>query len=130
MATYNPSVCECSRIITDYKDIKNIDFKKSKIQYCSIGDEEFDKKNYKSILKRGYEIINDGAKIIKKSKINIKTLKEEYKGFNYLDKIGISFQGVNSNKCLLEIINQCIENKIELYMKIKLSDDSIINISF
>jgi hypothetical protein len=47
-----------------------------------------------------------------------------------LDNIGISVQGVDSNKCLLEIINQCIENEIKLSMKIKLIDDITINISF
>ena len=59
-----------------------------------------------------------------------KTIKKEDEGFYYLDNIGISIQGVDSNKCLLEIINQCIENEIELSMKIKLIDDITINILF
>jgi hypothetical protein len=116
--------------ITDIKDIKNYDFKKSIISKCLIDDEEFNKLKYKSILEQIYKTVNDGTKIIKNTKLNIKTIKKEDEGFYYLDNIGISVQGVDSNKCLLEIINQCIENEIELSMKIKLIDDITINISF
>jgi hypothetical protein len=116
--------------ITDIKDITDYDFKKSIISKCLIDDEEFNKLKYKSILEQIYKTINDGTKIIKNTKLNIKTIKKEDEGFYYLDNIGISVQGVDSNKCLLEIINQCIENEIKLSMKIKLIDDITINISF
>ena len=115
--------------ITDIKDIKEYDFKKSIILECLIENKEFNKLKYKSILEHIYKIINDGTKIIKHTKLNIKTVKKEDEGFYYLDNIGISIQGVDSNKCLLEIINQCNENEIELSIKIKLIDDSTINIS-
>ena len=62
--------------------------------------------------------------------MNIKTIKKEDDGFYYLDNIGISIQGVDSNKCLLEIINQCMKNNIELFIKIKLYNNTVINISF
>ena len=68
-------------------------------------------------------------KIIKNTKLNIKTIKKEDEGFYYLDNIGISIQGVDSNKCLLEIINQCLENQIKLSMNIKLINNIIININ-
>jgi len=116
--------------ITDIKDIKNYDFKKSIISECLIDNQEFNKLKYKSILEQIYKLINDGTKIIKNTKLNIKTIKKEDEGFYYLDNIGISVQGVDSNKCLLEIINQCIENEIELSMKIKLIDEITININF
>lgn len=116
--------------ITDIKDIKNYDFKKSLISECSIDNKEFNKLKYKSILEQIYKLINDGTKIIKNTKLNIKTIKKEDEGFYYLENIGISVQGVDSNKCLLEIINQCIENEIELSMKIKLIDEITININF
>lgn len=115
--------------ITDIKDIKNYDFKKSIISECLIDNKEFNKLKYKSILEQIYKIINNGTKIIKNSKLNIKTIKKEDEGFYYLDSIGISIQGVDSNKCLFEIINQCIENEIEITMKIKLIDDITINLS-
>ncbi len=116
--------------VTDIKNIKDYNFKKSIISKCLINDEEFNKLKYKSILEQIYKTINDGTKIIKNTKLNIKTIRKEDEGFYYLDNIGISVQGVDSNKCLLEIINQCIRNEIELSMKIKLIDDITINISF
>jgi hypothetical protein len=35
-------------------------------------------------------IINDGSKIIKNTKINIKTIKKLDEGFYYIDELGIS----------------------------------------
>ena len=116
--------------ITDITDIKDHDFKKSTISECVIDNKEYNKLKYKSILEQIYKLINDGTKIIKNTKLNIKTIKKEDEGFYYLDNISISVQGVDSNKCLLEIINQCIENEIELSMKIKLINDTTININF
>lgn len=116
--------------ITDIKDIKNYDFKKSSISECLIDNKELNRLKYRSILEQVYKLINDGTKIIKYTKLNIKTIKKEDDGFYYLENIGISVQGVDSNKCLLEIINQCIENEIELSMKIKLIDEITININF
>ena len=116
--------------ITDIKDIKNYDFKKSSISECLIDNKELNRLKYRSILEQVYKLINDGTKIIKYTKLNIKTIKKEDDGFYYLENIGISVQGVDSNKCLLEIINQCIENEIELSMKIILIDEITININF
>jgi hypothetical protein len=110
-------------------DIKNYDFKKSIIQITKINNEDFNKLKYKLILEQIYKLIKDGVKIIKNTKLNIKTIKKEDEGFYYLDNIGISIQGVDSNKCLLEIINQCLENQIKLSMKIKLINNIIININ-
>jgi hypothetical protein len=116
--------------ISDFNDIKKYDFRKSTILSCLLDDEEITKLKYKSILENIYKIINDGTKIIKNSKLNIKTIKKIDEGFYYLEDLGISIQGVDSNKCLLEIINQCIENEISLIMKIKLNDETNININF
>lgn len=95
--------------ITDVNDIKKYDFRKSNILLCLLDNDEIIKLKYKSILENIYKIINDGTKIIKKSKLNIKTIKKLDEGFYYLEDLGISIQGVDSNKCLLEIINQCIK---------------------
>ncbi len=116
--------------ISDFNDIKKYDFRKSTILSSLLDDEEITKLKYKSILENIYKIINDGTKIIKNSKLNIKTIKKIDEGFYYLEDLGISIQGVDSNKCLLEIINQCIENEISLIMKIKLNDETNININF
>ena len=109
-------------------EIKNYDFKNSNIISCSLNNECNIKLKYKSILSNIYEIIDDGVKIIKLSKLNIKTIEKKNEGFYYLKKLGISIQGVDSNKCLFEIVNQCIENKIKLTMQIKLNNNILINI--
>jgi hypothetical protein len=116
--------------ITKIENIKLYSFKKSIILECLINNKEFNKLKYKSILEQIYKLINDGSTIIKNTKLNIKTIKKEDEGFYYLDNIGISVQGCESNKCLLEIINQCSINKIHIYIKIKLFDKVIINITF
>ena len=115
--------------ITDIKDIQKYNFTKSVITECLIDNNNFTKLKYCSILGEIYNIINDGTKIIINTKLNIKTIIKNDEGFRYLDIIGISVQRVDSNKCLLEIINQCIENKINIYLKIKLVDDILVNIS-
>jgi hypothetical protein len=108
--------------ITNIKDIKEYDFKKSFITECLINKIQFNKLKYRSILEQLairslyaseqiYNIINDGVKIIKNTKVNIKTIKKEDEGFYYLDNIGISVQGVDSNKCLLEIIYQAVRSR-------------------
>ena len=109
--------------ISNSSDIKNYDFKKSSILDCSIDNKKVNKLKYKSILEQIYKLINNGTKIIKNTKLNIKTIEKKDEGFYYLDDIGISVQCVDSNKCLSEIINQCIENEFELSIKIKLIDE-------
>jgi len=114
--------------ITNIDNARKYDFTKSCILSCSLNDKKMTKMRYKSILENIYAIINDGTKIIKKSNLNIKTMKKTDEGFYYLENLGISIQGVDSNKCLLEIINQCSENEISLVMTMKLNDDTNINI--
>lgn len=116
--------------IKNIEDIKKYDFKNSIILDCSINNNKLNRLKYKSIIEHIYYLINDGVKIIINTKLNIKTIKKTDEGFYYLANIGISVQGVDSNKALLEIINQCTKNKISLSIKIKLIDNNIINILF
>ena len=55
--------------------------------------------------------------------VNIKTIKKEDNGFYYLQDLGISIQGVESNKCIYEIVSQCIKNKINITITIKLHNN-------
>jgi len=114
--------------VSEIQDIKNYDFKKSSIIQCSINNKEFVKLKYNQIIKQIYELIGDGVKIIINTKLNIKTIQKENEGFYYLEKLGISVQGVDSNKCLLKIVNQCKKNKFSILLKIKLINNNIINI--
>jgi hypothetical protein len=84
---------------------------------------------YKSILNYIYSnIIKDGFKIIRNSILNISTIKKETEGFYYMEDLGISIQGVDSNKCLHEIINQCHFNNIHITILIRLMNGSRIEI--
>lgn len=115
--------------IKEIEELKNYNFINSSVIKCNIKKEKYDKLKYKQILDKIYGLINDGTKIIKNTKLNIKTTKKEVHGFYYMDELGISIQGVNNNKCILEIMNQCIENKFPLNMEIKLMDDMLVSVS-
>lgn len=110
-------------------EIKNYDFTKSNILDCRIEDSILVNLKYKILLQVIYEKINDGVLIIKNSLLNIKTIKKQNEGFYYLEEIGISVQGADSNRCMSEIINQCVKNNLSLKMKIRLNDGTKINIS-
>ena len=51
--------------ITNIKDIKNYDFKKSIICECLIDNKEFNKLKYKSILNFIYKFIDASQKLLK-----------------------------------------------------------------
>jgi hypothetical protein len=116
--------------ILDIRDLKHHDLKNSEIIKCLVGNIQVTKLKYKSVLEQIYNIIDDGTKIIKNTTLNIKTKKKEDEGYYYLEDIGISIQGVESNKCILEILNQCVKNKINIVMEIKLFNNNILNIEF
>lgn len=116
--------------ITDIKDIEKYNFSKSNIIECKINNQKHNKLKYKPILGEIYNLIGDGTKIIKNTTLNIKTIKKNDKGFCYLSNLGISVQSVDSNKCLLEIIHQCVENNIKLSIKLKLNNTLLLNIEF
>ena len=69
-----------------------------------------------SLSKKLYDIIhkkiNDGVKIIKHSVLNIKTIECKTCGYTWNPEVGISSQGVNSNKAILEIVTQCEKKMI------------------
>jgi hypothetical protein len=117
-------------ILNNIIDLKNYNFYNSLIIECSINNIQILKLKYKSILNYIYHIINCGFTIIKNTKLNIKTIEINDKGFYHLYKLGISIQSTDSNKCLFEIINQCINNKLSLHMKIKLKNNLILDIIF
>ena len=116
--------------ILDIDELKKYSFTNSEIISCIIDDKNVTKLKYRSVLDNVYKNIDNGTKIIKNTTLNTDTLKKEDNGYYYLDDIGISVQGVDSNKCLYEIINQFIKNKINITIEIKLVDNNIVNIEF
>jgi hypothetical protein len=114
--------------ISSIEDLKNYNFSKSNIIECFINNNKVNKNKYKSILNDIYIIINDGSKIIKNTKLNIKTINKYDEGFYYISELGISIQRVDSNKCINEILSQSILNNIKINIIIKLSNNTIINV--
>jgi len=114
--------------INNLDKLAQYDFCNSNIVSCKINNDISNRNKYKSILNDIYKIINSGTKIIKNTTLNIKTIEYNHRGFYYLEELGISIQGVDSNKCLYEIVNQSKKNNINLDIKIKLSDNKLINI--
>ena len=116
-------------LISDIIKLKNYDFKKSIVQSCVINNIELTiKLKYNKILHNIYELIGDGTKIIINSNLNIKTIKKNDCGFKYYKNLGISIQSVDAYNCLKEILTQCIANKINILLKIKLENLSIVTV--
>jgi hypothetical protein len=113
--------------IYNIDDIKKYEFKNSKIIECFLNDIKYKNKlKYRAILEYIYKQINCGSHIIKNTLLNIKTIKKLNEGYYYIEDLGISVQGVESNKCLNEILHQCIFNNIKIKLKIKTIDDYFI----
>lgn len=98
----------------------------SKIEKCDIDDIKIEKLKYHYIIRYIYKQIGDGVHVIKNNSINIKIGEKKDKGFHYIRELGISFQSIESNKAIKEIFNQCKENNIKLYMKIKTLNEIVI----
>jgi hypothetical protein len=111
-------------------DVVKYDFKSSKILQWKINDITYnDNLKYKAIYKKIYEIIGDGAKVIKNSCLNITIGKKEDKGFVFLPSLNISIQGACAEKVLQEIITQSSCNNIRLEIKTQLADKTAVCIT-
>ena len=115
--------------ITSIDDIKKYNFSNSCITKCILNNKYIENnKWYITILNNVYKLINNGVKIIKNTILNIDTRTRNYNGFYYFKKLGISVQIPNANKCLYEIIHQCINNNIDIILNIILNDNTQIKI--
>ena len=116
------------KTVNTIDEIRLINFRNSKVEKVSINNIIINN-NYNSIIKYLFEdIIKDGTQIIRNSILNIKTVHRNDSGFHYLESIGISYQGIDSNKAIIEICNQCKVNNIILNMTIKLNNNEVIMI--
>ena len=117
------------KTLTTIDEIKLINFRNLRVEKVSINNTIINNNNYNSIIKYLFEdIIKDGAQIIRNSILNIKTIYRDDSGFHYLESIGISYQGIDSNKAIIEICNQCKVNNIILNLTIKLNNDELVMI--
>ena len=108
----------------------NIDkwnFKGAKIQQAVFKDgTTLTNPSFKKLYEIVHEQIGDGAQIIKHSILNIKTIEDTEKGFNWYPDLGISVQGVDANKAMKEVVTQCQKNNLEITI---LNGDQIIKIN-
>ena len=117
------------KTVNTIDEIRLINFTNSRVEKVSINNIIINNNNYNSIIKYLFEdIIKDGTQIIRNSILNIKTVYRNDSGFHYLESIGISYQGIDSNKAIIEICNQCKVNNIILNMTIKLNNNEVIMI--
>ena len=116
--------------ITNESDLQSHDFTTSCITSCIINDCFIGRQPYKGVLDRVYKTIGDGVKIIKHTTLNMSTLERNDKGFQYNKDIGISVQGVSCNRCISEIVSQCIKNAISINMNIKLNNGVFVELAF
>ena len=108
----------------------NISLRYSQILSCNInGDDVTHGLKYNTLLRKVYETIDDGAKIIRNTKLNIQTIKTTDKGFHYIEKLNVSVQNVEADKACVEIIHQAMLNNISIKMKIRLANADVIVIS-
>jgi hypothetical protein len=125
MSSNGDIILKKKKKITVVDDINSVDFNFSKVLECSFNVVL----NYTSILKKVYETISDGSKIIKHSMLNIVVSCKTDKGFMYMNDLGISVQRCDANKTLKEIISQCTKHRISISLKIQLSNDNIVHVS-
>ena len=109
-------------------DISKWDFSGSKIQCVVFNDDprsELATPNFKKLYETIHERIGNGARIIKHSVLNIETLEYTTKGYCWYPNLGISVQGVDANKAMLESITQCQKNNIDLELTILVKNQII-----
>lgn len=108
-------------------NILNNDFKNSKIQECIINNTKKDIHHYRTVLLYIYGI-SDKKIIITNSKCNIRTDKINTHGFKWYEKIGLSIQGCDANKTILETVNMCKLQQIKLVLDVLLSNNVLVKI--
>jgi hypothetical protein len=115
--------------ITSEQQLDNYDFRYSTPNSCSINNIILESPNYTKILDKIYSIITDGFKIKETpTTFNLKTGEHTENGFKYLPHIGISYQGKDAHGTIREIYRQSKHHNIQISIKIKLSDNRIIQI--
>jgi hypothetical protein len=117
-------------IIKKITKLKSFDFTNSEIINCSLNKKKNKKDNYKALLIDVYHLIKNGKQIIKNTVLNIETVERNDCGFHFLQKLGLSFQGCDSNRTITEIFNQCIKNDITIELEIKMDGGQTILFKF
>lgn len=113
----------------DPDDVGKWNFAGSKIQKALFNNDyksQLVKPSFKNIYETAHEHVGDGAQIIKHSALNIKTIEYTDRGFKWYPELGISIQGVDFNRALVETITQCQKNDITLELTILIQDQLVM----
>lgn len=118
------------KIITE-EELKMTSLTKSKIIECYITDDNdvmiTKAKQYRRILINIWTTIPT-QKILQNTTFNFKLTNENgEKGYNWNDKIKMSFQSKDSNGTMKEIIKMCKINNYKLDILIKLENNKLIH---
>lgn len=112
--------------INKIDELNKYNFDKSIINSVYINNIKTDISQYIILLSNIYTRINDGTLIIKNSVLDIKTIEIDNSNYMYLHKIGISIKKDKPTNILIELMNQCIKNNINIIVEIKLMDESCV----
>ena len=119
------------KIIITEEELKMTSLTKSKIIECCVTGENNEvvtnAKQYRSILTNIWTM-TPAQKILQNTIFNFK-LTNEYgeKGYNWNDRIKMSFQSKDSNGTMKEIIKMCKINNYRLDISIKLENNKLIH---
>jgi len=109
-----------------YDELIKKDLRKSKIIYCKINNELIPNMiKYKKIINYIFSKLSKDI-ILSNTKINISDKIINEKGYIYDSNIGLSIQGTDAKKALIEIIHQLSTTNQTLEIQIKLKSNDII----
>lgn len=123
--TMKPKIVTVADVSASYSDIC---FTKSSVIACSIQEQDQSVLLYNPILRKIYDIIGQGTKIILHSTMNITTTNKSDKGFIYIPKLGISVQNACATKTVQEIMTQVQAHNIPLNMQVRLADGRLVQL--
>ena len=104
------------------------DLRHSSIIKCSINREVIFETRWRPFLVKIYRLINDTNSIYQNTTLNAKKENlDKIKGFHWYKDLGLSIQGVETKKTLIEIIKMSEISSYIIEMSIKLKNKDIIH---
>ncbi len=130
----NPKPTEVPKKLVEISDINQLKYHNltgAKVLSCVIEDKPIEKTTWSNSIRTLYKQIADGARIIKDSILEIKTVRKVDKGFTFIKDLGISVRVKELRKNFVrEIFTQAKANNLSVCIKIQLANGTglIVNI--
>lgn len=118
--------------ISNKDQLKSHNLTGAKVLSCVIEDNPIEKTTWPNSIRILYKQIADGARIIKDSILEIKTVRKVNEGFTFIKDLGISVRVKELRKTLVrEIFTQAKANNLSVSMEIQLANGTslVINIT-